>query len=84
MILKESAQLRNQVPASDWHRVGAGLSVRFTLRNEHQIDAEWLTRPPTRREKKRVFERYRQARDAYATEIHRRTGLRVMVLELLA
>lgn len=84
MLCRENTSVNPVTLASDWHRVGAGLSVRFTLRNEHQLDAEWLTRPPTRREKKRVFERYRQARDAYAAEIHRRTGLRVMVLELLA
>jgi|GEM_PF-4493947 len=38
---------------SDWHRVGAGLSVRFTRQHE-RFDAEWTPRLPTAREIKRV------------------------------
>ena len=66
--------------SSDWHRVGAGLSVRFSLRAE-QLDAEWRTRPPTKREWKRVLERYRAARDAFAAYMAARRGVRIVVLE---
>ncbi|MCG3190775.1 MAG: hypothetical protein LKCHEGNO_03597 [Burkholderiaceae bacterium] len=38
---------------SDWHRVGAGFSVRFAFSGE-RFDAQWRPRLPTRREFERV------------------------------
>ncbi len=68
--------------ASDWHRVGAGLAVRFRVRGE-RFEAEWLTRPPTKREWKRVSQRYRQARSAFLAPLMGQHGSGpVLVLEV--
>lgn len=67
--------------ASDWHRLGAGLSVRFTLRGE-RIEAEWRPRLPTKREQRRILDRYRAARDAFLAAYGREIGGRVAVLEV--
>ena len=68
--------------ASDWHRVGAGLAVRFSMRG-NRFEAEWLTRPPTKREWKRVNERYRRARQAFLEPlVAERGGRAVLVLEV--
>jgi len=66
---------------SDWHRVGAGLSVQFTLRSG-AIHCEWQPRMPTRREMKRVIDRYRVARHVFLTEMAARCGGAVVCLEL--
>lgn len=76
-------QPRNPSPllVSDWHRLGAGLSVRFTLRGE-RIEAEWRPRLPTKREQRRILDRYRAARDAFLAAYGREIGGRVAVLEV--
>lgn len=65
---------------SDWHRVGAGFSVRFAFSGE-RFDAQWRPRLPTRREFERVADRYRDARQEFVAEIARHAGGIVMVLE---
>lgn len=74
---------RNPTPllVSDWHRVGAGLSVRFSLRGE-MLQAEWRTRPPTKREWRRVMVRYRQARGSFVAAVEKSTGRTATVLEV--
>ncbi|MBK7261709.1 MAG: hypothetical protein IPI03_07385 [Rubrivivax sp.] len=64
----------------DWHRVGAGLAVRFAMA-EGRIDAEWRPRQPTRREFRRVLDRYRDARNVFLCELAQRTGEAVMCME---
>lgn len=68
---------------SDWHRVGAGLSVRFSTRGD-RLDAEWRTRPPTKREWKRVMDRYRAGRDQFLAALAKRAELTVAVIEAAA
>lgn len=63
--------------SSGRHRVGAGLSVSFTLRGEH-LQADWRPRLPTKREMRRVADRYRVARDAFLSEL----GQRIVVVEV--
>lgn len=65
---------------SDWHRVGAGFSVRFSL-TAGRFDAEWRPHMPTRRTMKRVLDRYRSARDGFLAEAGRAGGGPVLVLE---
>ncbi|HMM83913.1 hypothetical protein [Azohydromonas sp.] len=65
---------------SDWHRMGAGLSVRFELVNG-TFSAEWSPRMPTKREFKRMVDRYRQARNLFIAQIAAR-GTSVAVVEL--
>lgn len=65
---------------SDWHRVGAGLSVRFSLATD-RLDAEWLPRAPTKRELKRVIGRYRIARHAFLTTVAGEIGGTVVCIE---
>ena len=67
--------------SGDWHRVGAGLSVRFTLRASH-FEAEWRPRKPTKREFKRILNSYRRARYLFLDELARRNGRNVLCLEL--
>lgn len=73
----------HELPAiqSDWHRLGAGLSVRFRLA-DGQINAEWHPRRPTKREFKRLVDRYREARNLFLTEVGRARGVPVLCLEL--
>ena len=59
--------------ASDWHRVGAGLSVRFEYRGE-RLNAEWQPRLPTKREWKRVLDRYRAARQQFLHRLAESAG----------
>jgi hypothetical protein len=66
---------------SDWHRLGAGLSVRFHL-DPGRLDAEWRPRPPTRRELHRVLDRYREARGKFLAEISQRIGGEVLCVEV--
>jgi len=66
---------------SDWHRVGAGLSVRFRFDGD-RLDAEWRTRPPTKREWKRVLSAYRRARDAFLCAVGEGIGGVVLCVEL--
>lgn len=68
--------------SSDWHRVGAGLSVRFSL-SPAGVDAEWTPRCP--RDKTEFFSvraAYRVARNAYLTEIAKRMGRPLICLEV--
>lgn len=66
---------------SDWHRLGAGLSVRFELARG-QMSGEWAPRTPTRREWSRIEDRYRRARDAFLADVGRRLGQSVLCLEV--
>lgn len=69
--------------ASDWHRVGAGLSVRFSFKpTALQLGAEWNPRPPTRREWKRVIERYRSARDKFLGVVAGQLGGAIACVEV--
>lgn len=67
---------------SDWHRVGAGLSVRFSLTGDGGMDAEWVPRLPTRREFRRIERAYRTARDKFLQELAERRGATILCLEL--
>lgn len=69
--------------SSDWHRLGAGLSARFHLRSPQRLDVEWLPRLPTKREWKRVDERYCNARNAFAQAVARQTGRDILLVEVL-
>lgn len=66
---------------SDWHRVGDGLAVRFCLQTGH-FDAEWLPRPPTKRQWRRVLDRYRGARLEFLSAVAGRLGGPVVCLEV--
>ena len=66
---------------SDTHRLGAGLSVRFTLTPD-RLDAEWTPRTPTPVEWRAIQSSYRQARDAFMREVGQRMGRTVIVLEV--
>lgn len=69
--------------SSDWHRVGSGLAVRFSMASEGELQAEWLPRKPrNRREFLRVQDRYRIARDAFATALAQERGYNIIVLEI--
>lgn len=72
-----------QALRSDWHRVGAGLSVRFAIAHG-RIDAEWLPRMPTKRELRRVIDRYRIARHEFLSAVAGEMGGTVVCLELAA
>jgi len=65
----------------DWHRVGAGLSVRFRL-HDGRIDAEWIPRFPTLQEGRSTLDRYREARNLFLADIAQRTGVAVTCVEL--
>lgn len=65
---------------SDWYRVGAGLSVRFSF-CAGQLDARWHPRLPTKREAQLVYDRYRKARDTFLTELAVRIGGRIVCVE---
>ena len=67
--------------SSDAHRVGGGFVVRFEWR-AGQFGAEWSPRPPTKRELRRVLDRYRSHRDAFIEELARKLGTSVAVLEV--
>jgi len=73
--------MREDTMLSDWHRVGAGLSVRFTM-TAKRLDAEWGPRLPTKREMKRVIERYRAARNQFLAAVGARMGGPVICLEV--
>jgi hypothetical protein len=66
---------------SDSHRVGAGLSVRFSF-DADRLNAEWTPRPPTKREWKRVIDAYRAARHLFLAELGRRMGGAVLCVEV--
>jgi hypothetical protein len=66
---------------SDWHRLGAGLSVRFECADE-RMSVEWAPRTPTKREWRRIEDRYRQVRDAFLIDWGRRLGRPVLCLEV--
>ena len=66
---------------SDWHRLGAGLSVRFSIDGE-RFDAEWQPRVPTKREMRRVVARYRAARELFLAAVAQRSGGTVLCVEL--
>lgn len=66
---------------SDWHRLGAGLSVRFELVSG-QMRGEWAPRAPTKREWPRVLDRYRKARSAFLADVARRISRDVVVVEV--
>lgn len=66
---------------SSLHRVGAGLSVRFAY-VDGRLDATWHPRLPTRREMRRVVDRYRAARDGFLVQIAESTGRSMAVLEV--
>jgi len=62
---------------------GLGYRVRFSLRADGLLDAEWTPRRPTGRDQRRVQDRYQAARDAYLLEVAQAAGLRsVTVLEV--
>ena len=65
---------------SDWHRLGAGLSVKFHLDSE--LEVEWRPRTPTRRELDRILDRYRKARCEFLAEVAQRLGGDVLVVEV--
>ena len=67
--------------AGDWHRLGAGLAVRFTY-GAGRFDAEWKPRPPTKREWKRVIDAHRVARHGFLAELGRRRGGTVLCVEV--
>jgi hypothetical protein len=66
---------------SDWHRMGAGLSVRFELAGG-AFSAGWSPRVPTRREFRRMVDRYRNARNLFIAHIAARGGASIAVLEM--
>ena len=66
---------------SDWHRLGAGLSVRFRLAGGC-INAEWQPRLPTKREFKRLLDAYRAARNLFLANVGQACGASVRCLEL--
>jgi hypothetical protein len=66
---------------SDLHRVGAGLSVRFTF-SVGRLEAEWQPRPPTKREWDRVIDKYRDARNVFMVEVGRQLGGTVLCVEV--
>ena len=66
---------------TDWYRVGGGLSVRFSL-DSNCVNAEWLPRLPTKREFRRVEDRYRKARFQFIEEIARQIGGTVACVEV--
>jgi hypothetical protein len=66
---------------SDWHRAGAGQSVRFDLRGQ-RLDAEWRPHLLTKREWKRMIERYRIARDEFLCVMAAERFRTVLVLEV--
>jgi hypothetical protein len=68
-------------PRSDWHRVGAGLSVRLELRTG-QVHVEWMPRTPTRKEWRRIEDRYRSARNTFLAEVARELGRDVVCIEV--
>lgn len=66
---------------SDWHRVGAGLSVRFDL-SGGCFDAEWRPRLPTKREWRRILDRYRLARHKFLVPMAADRSGSIVVVEL--
>lgn len=69
--------------ASDRHRLGGGVTVRFDL-NGGRLDAEWSPRLPTAREFHRLIERYRAARQVFMESVAATTGGAVIVIEQAA
>lgn len=72
---------RPRAISSDWHRVGAGLSVRFSHKGDERLDAEWTPRVPTKREWKRIMDRYCGARNKFAQFLAKQRGVSVLILE---
>lgn len=74
---------------SDWHRVGAGFSVRFATGPSAgveacvtRLDVEWSPRLPTRRELRRVADRYRGARSHFIADLAARLGGCIVCVEV--
>lgn len=66
---------------SDLHRLGAGLSVRFSLR-DGKVHCAWTPRAPTRTEARRLLPAYRRARAVFALDLAQRLGGAVVVVEV--
>ncbi|MCK6432043.1 MAG: hypothetical protein L6Q68_03280 [Aquabacterium sp.] len=66
---------------SDWHRVGLGLSVRFSVDGD-AMGAEWRPRMPTPRECRRTLDAYRRARNLFVAELARNLNRTILVVEL--
>jgi hypothetical protein len=66
---------------SDWHRLGAGLSVRFALQ-AGALEVEWSPRLPTQREAKRLMDAYRLARHQFLAELAQRLGANIACVEV--
>ena len=66
---------------SDWHRLGAGLSVQFSL-GDKQIQCEWNPRQPTKREFKRLLPAYREARNSFLAAYANHLGGNVLLVEV--
>lgn len=71
------------MPKSRPQNCGLGYRVRFSLRADGLLCADWTPRRPTGRDQRRVQERYEAARDAFLSEVAQATGSRsVTVLEV--
>lgn len=66
--------------SSDWHRLSASFSVRFSITDEG-FGAQWSPKVPTPREMKRLLTPYRLARDAFVRAFAAQRGVRIAVLE---
>lgn len=66
---------------SDWHRLGAGLRVQFSMCNG-RFECEWQPRRPTKREWQRLDGPYRAARDIFLRELAQRIGGQVVCVEV--
>jgi len=72
---------RQARPSTDGYRVGSGLSVAFSVENNH-LSEKWSPRTPTSVELRRVEDRYRKARFQFIEEIARQIGGTVACMEV--
>ncbi len=66
---------------SDWHRVGAGFSVSFSLANDH-VKVAWIPESPAQEHFRMVQGGYQTARARFLQEVGRLMGCTVVCLEV--
>lgn len=66
---------------SDWHRVGAGFSVSFSLADDH-VKVAWIPESPAEDHFRMVQAGYQLARARFLQEVGRLMGCTVVCLEV--
>ncbi len=65
------------------HKLGLGYRVQFAM-SAGGIGATWTPAPPLGRDNRRLAAKYYLARDQFLSEVARRTGAKILCVELPA